>query len=82
MAPNETQKDTDPHPGGPARFIGRTVTFTHGNPPRRVSGIVEASCYVGRTQRGAIPDYQITIRGRSGKTLTISLVESHATFPE
>lgn len=72
----------DPHPAGAARFIGRRCSFDHGKPPRRLVGIVEACEFVGRTERGAIPDYKITVRGDTGRTITTSLVESRANFPE
>lgn len=52
------------------------------SPPVRLSGTVTSHNYAGRTKRGNIPDYTLTIVGKSGKTLTVSMVESHASFPE
>lgn len=74
--------DTDPHPAGPARFLGRTCSFDHANDPaKRLVGIVADARYVGRTTRGNIPDYLLTIRGASGALLEVSLVERRASFP-
>lgn len=72
--------DTDPHPAGASRFVGKRVAFDHGEPPRRLSGLVESASYAGRTARGAIPDYTLAIRGNSGRVITASLVESRASF--
>jgi hypothetical protein len=74
----------DPHPNH-SRFVGRPISFDHpaGDPARkRLVGTVEAQQFAGYKARGAIPDYTLTVRGKSGKTLTISLVESYATFPD
>lgn len=74
----------DPHPN-PTRFVARAVSFDHaagGAPVARLVGIVEAQRFAGYTARGHIPDYHLDVRGKSGATLTISLVESYATFPE
>lgn len=75
--------ERDPHPT-PARFVGRRISFDHdvGGRTARFVGIVEAQRYIGRTQRGDIPDYELQVRGSSGHALKISLVESYATFPE
>lgn len=67
---------TDPHPAGPGRFLGLAASFTHPSNGKRLRGIVCASRYIGPTARGAIPDYEVTIRGASGSTITVSLVES------
>jgi hypothetical protein len=80
---NLPEHEGDPHPDGPRRFIGRSVSFddpSRGTPARRLVGIVEQATYVGRTARGAIPDYSLTIRGRSGKAVTVSLVEQRASI--
>lgn len=78
--------DTDPHPVGAQRFVGRAVSFDHvaepGATASRLHGVVSAAVYIGRTVRGQLPDYSLTIRGKSGRTLTVSLVESAATFPQ
>lgn len=82
-SPTPSNED-DPHPNH-SRFVGRPVSFNHpiGQPDaHRLVGMVEAQRYVGRTVRGGIPDYELEIRGRSGKVIRVSLVESYATFPE
>lgn len=83
--PPHIPEPADGYTPNPHRWIGRAISFDDpagGIPPRRLVGIVDAARYVGRTKRGAIPDYELTIRGQSGKTVTVSLVESYATFPE
>jgi hypothetical protein len=80
-----SHEDTDPHPAGPRRFVGRSVSFDYspdGSPPRRLCGMVANAVFVGRTVRGQLPDYSLTIAGKSGKSVTVSLVESYASFSE
>ena len=71
--------EQDPHPAGPGRFVGLTCTFQLEGAMR--SGVVKAAKYAGRTARGAIPDYTLTIQGRSGRVVEVSLVETYAQFP-
>lgn len=70
----------------PRQFVGRRISFDGpvGTPlaGRRLVGVVERAEYAGRTARGDIPDYTLTVRGASGSLLTVSLVESYATFPD
>lgn len=76
--------DEDPHPNH-ARFVGRAVAFDHPAgkaDARRLVGVVESQRYIGRTKRGDIPDYTLSIRGKSGRLIETSLVESYATFPD
>jgi hypothetical protein len=63
---------------------GRRVSF-HATPNDRecknvLVGIVEASKYVGRTERGGIPNWKLTVRGASGKTLEVDMCEQYARF--
>lgn len=77
--------ETDPHPAGSSRFVGRSCSFDYtapGAPARRLVGLVERAVYVGRTARGALPDYTLTLRGSSGRLIEVSLVESYAVFQE
>jgi hypothetical protein len=73
---------TDPHPAGPSRFLGRTCSFDYGSPPQRLFGMVESAHYIGRTARGAIPDYSLSLRGASGRLVEVTLVESRAVFSD
>lgn len=68
----------DPYADQPKRWVGRTVRFDHNG--ARLVGVVTAQKWAGRTPRGALPDYTLTVRGNSGKTLDVSLVESRASF--
>lgn len=68
----------DPWADQPKKWVGRVVRFDHLG--QRLTGTVIAHAYAGRTPRGNLPDYTLTIRGQSGRTLDVSLVESRATF--
>jgi hypothetical protein len=68
----------DPYADQPKKWVGRVCRFDHAG--ARLVGTVTAQKYAGRTPRGALPDYTLTVRGQSGKTLEISLVESRASF--
>ena len=70
----EATTTTDPHPAGAARFLGLAAIVAHEG--RRKRGIICCARYVGRTARGGLPDYEVTLRGASGATVTVSLVES------
>ncbi len=67
-----------------ASFIGRRVSFigSAGSPlaGKNLVGIVEAATYAGETKRGNIRDWSLTVRGASGKTMSISLVENYCTL--
>lgn len=78
------EKLTDPHPV-PNRFVGKACSFNHsfgGGPVKRLVGVIEAQTYIGRTTRGDIPDYALTIRGSSGRAVAVSLVENLVTIIE
>lgn len=45
-------------------------------------GIIDAARYLGKTERGAIPNYSLTVRGASGKTVEVNLVEQYARISE
>lgn len=66
----------DPHPAGPARFLGRHFEFMHDG--KILVGVVESASFVGFTKRGNIPEHLAVMRGTSGRTITVSLVESRA----
>jgi hypothetical protein len=68
----------DPYANQPKKWIGCTAQFLHQG--QSLVGIVTAQRFTGRTIKGNIPDYALTIRGKSGKTLEISLVENKATL--
>lgn len=70
--------DTDPNAGQPAKWVGRTARFDHAG--ARLVGTVTAQAYAGRTARGNLHDWTLSVRGSSGKTLEVSLVESRASF--
>ena len=68
----------DPYADQPKRWVGKTVRFDHSG--KRLVGVCLSHTYTGRTARGSIPDYLLTVRGTSGTMLDVSLVESKALF--
>lgn len=68
----------DPYADQPKKWIGCTAQFIHNK--QNLVGIVIAQRFTGRTVKGNIPDWSLTIRGKSGNTLEISLVENKATL--
>ena len=68
----------DPYADQPKKWIGCTAQFIHQG--QSLVGIVIAQRFTGRTGKGNIPDYALVVRGQSGKTLEISLVENKATL--
>jgi hypothetical protein len=79
--PDENQ----PHPFNPSRWVGRPCSFDHsvgGAAASRLVGTVEKAEWAGYTDRGHIPDWTLTIRGKSGAVVKVSLVEARVSFPE
>lgn len=70
--------DIDPYADEPKRWIGRRCHFLKDG--KELIGVVTAQKWAGRTARGALPDYTLTVRGNSGRTMEISLVENKASF--
>lgn len=74
--------DIDPYASEPKKWVGKTARFlptgkAHGT---QMVGIVTAQKWVGRTVKGCIPDYELSVRGQSGKVIQISMVENRVTF--
>lgn len=65
-----------------AKWIGKRCSFNSelGGPMagKVLVGIVDAAKYIGKTERGRIPNYSLSVRGQSGKTLEVNLVEQYA----
>lgn len=59
----------------PDDLKGQSVRFNHDG--KTLVGVVVDALDNGVTPRGSIPDLLVTVRGGSGRTLTVSLVESH-----
>jgi hypothetical protein len=59
-------------------WIGLRCSFDYDG--KRLAGVVTAQEWSGLTVRGAIPDWSLCIRGQSGKTLTVSLVNNYVSF--
>lgn len=64
----------------PVDLIGLKCSFDHRS--KRLVGIVTAAKDNGLTSRGKIPDILVTVRGDSGQTLTVSMVDTYMTFPD
>ena len=76
---------TEPDPLPADRFIGETCSFDHEG--KRLVGKVESKVWVGYAgtlwvgYAGThIPNYALSIRGDSGKLLTVDMYEQYATF--
>lgn len=65
----------DPYHNQPKRWIGATARFDLNG--KRLVGVVMSHVFTGRTAKGNIPDYEVTIRGQSGAVLTVSM---HKTY--
>lgn len=72
------------------RLVGQVATF-YAKPGSVVRGlpVAAAKMHVGQIIAaepdgtkgpGAIPDYKVTIRGRTGKTATVSIFENHVSL--
>ena len=59
-----------------SQIIGKPVSFDHEG--KRLSGIITDAVKAPNTTVGNIPDFTVTIRGRSGKTITTSFVEAYS----
>lgn len=67
-------------PINPTDLIGLKCSFDHdGN---RLAGIIDAAEPNGFAEPGHIPDILVTVRGTSGRTLKVSLVESYMTLSD
>jgi hypothetical protein len=74
----------------PEAWMNKVVTFQptgtcprgRAQPKSAAVGVVIAAKPLPPTERGAIPDCQLTLRGRSGKEAVVSIVENYcAPFP-
>lgn len=72
------------------RLVGQVATF-YAKPGSVVRGIPVAGAKMhlgqiiaaepdGTKGPGSIPDYKVTIRGRTGKTATVSIFENHVSL--
>lgn len=69
-----------------AKWLGKRVSFDgeHGGPMagKTLVGLIESARYLGETERGKIPNWSLTVRGASGKTCEVNLVEQYARISE
>jgi hypothetical protein len=75
-SPSPAGREAPPYPE--SHWVGKRCSFNYET--KRLCGTVLKAEYIGRTQRGQLPDYSLQVAGASGKTLTISLVENYASF--
>jgi hypothetical protein len=59
-------------------YVGKRCSFDYEG--RRLAGVIVSQEYAGLTPRGAIPDHRLVVRGASGRTVTVSLVESYTSI--
>ena len=61
-----------------ANYGGSIVVFFHSDYPNHLlAGVVQKFQWSGYLEPGHIPDFKFFIKGRSGKLLTISMVQAH-----
>lgn len=70
--------DIDPCADQPKKWVGKRCHFLKDG--KELIGVVTAQKWAGCTARGALPDYTLVVRGQSGRTMEISLVENKASF--
>jgi hypothetical protein len=61
-------------------WVGLRCSFDYEG--KRLAGVVTAQEWLGLTPRGFLPDWRVTVRGQSGKSVTVSLVESYLSTHE
>ncbi len=66
-------------PINPADLVGLQCTFDRGG--KRLTGIVTDAKPAEPYGPGKIPDFLVSVRGASGQTVTVSLVETYMSFP-
>jgi hypothetical protein len=67
----------EPHPHN---FVGMVVSFDlrrAGGLITREKGEVLEQKWLGLTERGQIPEYELLIRGKTGKTVLARVTEDH-----
>jgi hypothetical protein len=64
----------------PTDLIGLKCAFDHAG--KRLVGVVTAAKAGGFAEPGHIPDFLVTARGESGRELTVSMVNTHMSFPD
>jgi len=61
-----------------ANYRGSIVTFHHpDNPIKLVAGVVQSFQWKEYLEPGHIPDFWLTIKGRSGRLCKVSMVLAH-----
>lgn len=78
--------EKDPN-AGKISFVGRRISFDAPDPADpsrkiRLKGMVLTQEFIGRTERGRIPNYRVRVQGRSGRTMDVDLVESYAVLED
>lgn len=67
-------------PINPTDLIGLKCSFEHNG--KRVTGIITDAKPAEPFGKGRIPDFSVTVRGASGRTLTVSMCESYMSLPD
>jgi hypothetical protein len=64
-----------------ARMVGKIATFTPTpESSTRAAGAITAARYIGEAGPGKIPDFELTLQGRTGRTATVSMFHTRATL--
>lgn len=67
-------------PLNPADLVGLKCSFDHKG--KRLTGVITDAKDNGFAEPGHIRDFLITVRGQSGATVSVSLVESYMSLPD
>lgn len=64
----------------PADLVGLKCSFDHHG--KRLAGVITDAKDGGFAEPGHIPDLLVTVRGESGRTLTVSMVNTYMSLPD
>jgi hypothetical protein len=67
-------------PLNPTDLIGSKCSFEHKG--KRLTGIITDAKDNGFAEPGHLADLLITVRGSSGLSLTVSMIDSYMSFPD
>lgn len=61
-------------------LVGISCSFDHEG--KRLTGVITEAKPAEPWGKSRIPDFTVSVRGQSGRTLTVSMVESYMTLNE
>lgn len=61
-------------------LVGRSCSFQYGG--KTLVGVITEAKPAEPFGKGKIPDFTVTVRGKSGQTVTVSFVETYMSLSE